>query len=177
MRDPKNVAVSGYGCLAVFLALIVCAALAYYVRPSIAWAMVPIIAFWLVYSTKLAKKAKRLLQDGFEEAFGSFAGTKPEMKRGDSYGFPEITLHFQSEDDMNLAADEGRTKLLKEHLVRMYSGGGWDARKGFHTQYEGWLEELRAALAAGPDAKREWTNKQEAARERADRGGRPGDHA
>ncbi|WP_367873775.1 hypothetical protein [Luteolibacter sp. Populi] len=146
--------------------------LAYFVRPEIAWAILPIAAFWSWVCWRRDRKEKRLLQEALEESFAGFDGAMPRIKKETSYGYPAITLHFQSEEEMNRAADTGRTKVFKARLVEMYGGGGFDIEKAFNATYTGWEAELTECVDNGPDGMRRWGEKKEAERARVDRGGR-----
>lgn len=138
------------GCFVVFVSLIGLGALSYYVDRAFVVAAIALILLWLLICRFQSVRESKRLDDAFHTAFATFPGSKPELKRSSSYGYPFFSICFSTKSEMEGAYASGHITAFKTALAELYAYGGFDIERGFDATYIGWEADLRESMKLDP---------------------------
>lgn len=141
------------GCLVVFVCLVLLSALAYYVDGRLAYVAVGLFLVWLAICRIQSKKETRRLESGFNTTFESFEGSRPELKRTSSYGYPSISVCFKTKVEMIHAFESGHLRAFRAVVADLYGFGGFDIEKGFGEKYLDWEKDFHESRKTDPTSK------------------------
>ncbi|MFD2256774.1 hypothetical protein ACFSSA_08815, partial [Luteolibacter algae] len=139
------------GCLIVFVALVITGGLAYFVDSRFGIFTAAIVIFWVAVGVFKSKMETKRIDSAFNQAFGSFQGTHPELKRTNSYGYPFFTVHFGTKEEMIRAFESGHLDAFRAAIARLHDFDGFDIEKGFDETYVGWEADYTAAMTDDPN--------------------------
>lgn len=141
-RAKKAELLHGPGCLLVLIGMVALTILAFTVHLSYLIGAIALIVIYVFLSRRNMKEDHRLFSLVFDNAFESFLGTKPSLLIRNSYGFPQFTITFQSEGDMNLAEADGYLRAFKLGIADLCSHCGskenpFDVDRAVYSTYVG----------------------------------------
>ncbi len=145
MNPEKAAGLFNQGFHVVLVIVAILGALAYYVHAAFVWPIVGIVMGWIIFCSIKAKNENKRLAEAFDKIFETFPGPRPELKKGNSYGYPSFILHFESKAQMEKAFASEHTSAFKESVKNLFGYGGFDVDKGFGTTYEGWITDYMAS--------------------------------
>ena len=140
------------GCLVVFVCLVLLGTLAYYVDGRLAYVAVGLLLVWLAICRVQSKRETERLESAFDDSFKSFTGSRPELKRSSSYGYPQFSVCFKTKEEMIQAFESGHLKKFRSIVAELYGFGGFDIEKGFDETYVGWEEDFRESMKTDPSS-------------------------
>ena len=149
MNPEKEARLFNQGFFVVLAVVATLVALAYYIHAAFVWPIVVIVLGWIIFCSIKAKNENKRLAEAFDKVFGTFPGSMPELKKGNSYGYPSFGLHFETKAQMEQALASGHIGAFKASLKELFGHVGFDVDKGFGTTYEGWIADYMASRKLG----------------------------
>ena len=139
------------GCMAVFVCIVTLGGLAYFVDWRFLLLAIALGAAWYGIGEIRSRKEARRLIETFEATFVSFSGSMPQMVRTFSYGYPHISVSFQTKDDMIQAFESGHLNAFKQAVAEHFAFfEDFDIAKGFNEVYSGYEKDFLESMKLDP---------------------------
>jgi hypothetical protein len=102
------------------------------------------IGVWLVIARLRVKRLHRMHIAALKLAFAGSGLAVPHLKDGRHYSFPNFTLTFTSESELQRAEAAGCIRDFKKAIQTRYADSGskgnpFDVERAVSTTYEGWM--------------------------------------
>ena len=124
MRRSLRRNILNIGCLPIGIGFGVLVVLTFKVSWWCSLGALALVLFFFWLTQGIVKEDEKELREKYEEAFAGFSGTKPRFGIGNSYGWPEYTLTFRTEDELKAAEAGGYIEKFKETLRQMHADLG-----------------------------------------------------